>query len=283
MLITIFYITEDNNTRVLFERVLSSGGLTPQLSVEVWNRFLEFESNIGDLSSIVKVERRRCAIMAQLKEFEGKETAQLVDRYKFLDLYPCSSAELKSIGYAEQYAVKGGVQTVQPITDDNTPVLIRPDFSQMIPYKPKANAYPGEHPLPGGSFPQPPALAHLCSRLPPPQCFHGPFVIIDKLIDIFNRMQLPDGKINRRFMLLGFRLKVFSFLAPVTATETGLDVKLFDLAKSVHWIIDENQSTHDGLKRRRIVPGGDDSDDEEKGPAPPPNDIYRLRQQKRMK
>lgn len=56
-------ITEDNNTRVLFERVLSSGGLTSQLSVHVWNRFLEFESNIGDLSSIVKVERRRSAVL----------------------------------------------------------------------------------------------------------------------------------------------------------------------------------------------------------------------------
>lgn len=111
---------EDNNTRVLFERVLSSGGLTPALSVEVWNRFLEFESNIGDLSSIVKVERRRSAVLEnviilcnllyqplitlspfQLKEFEGKETAQLVDRYKFLELYPCSTIELKSIGYSD--------------------------------------------------------------------------------------------------------------------------------------------------------------------------------------
>lgn len=121
------HLNEDNNTRVLFERVLSSGGLSPHKSVEVWNRFLEFESNIGDLSSIVKVERRRSAVFenvsatmniqisysiitiityfpvipSQLKEYEGKETAQLVDRYKFLDLYPCTSTELKSIGYAE--------------------------------------------------------------------------------------------------------------------------------------------------------------------------------------
>lgn len=59
--------TEDNNTRVLFERVLSSGGLTPQLSVEVWNKFMEFESNIGDLSSIVKVERRRSAVLENVR------------------------------------------------------------------------------------------------------------------------------------------------------------------------------------------------------------------------
>lgn len=85
---------------MLFERVLSSGGLTAQLSVDVWNRFLEFESNIGDLSSIVKVERRRSSVLENLKEFEGKETAQLVDRYKFLDLFPCTETELKSIGYS---------------------------------------------------------------------------------------------------------------------------------------------------------------------------------------
>lgn len=42
-----------------------------------------------------------CLILIQLKEFEGKETAQLVDRYKFLDLYPCSTVELKSIGYSD--------------------------------------------------------------------------------------------------------------------------------------------------------------------------------------
>jgi len=33
--------------------------------------------------------------LLQIKEFEGKETAQLVDRYKFLDLYPCTPAELR--------------------------------------------------------------------------------------------------------------------------------------------------------------------------------------------
>lgn len=72
--------------------------------------------------------------------------------------------------------------------------LPRPDFSQMIPYKPKPNPYPYEHPLAGGTFPQPPALAALCAQLPPPTCFRGPFVAVDSLIDIFNRIQLPEGK-----------------------------------------------------------------------------------------
>lgn len=74
--------------------------------------------------------------------------------------------------------------------------LVRPDFSQMIPYKPKPNPPPGSHPLAGGTFPQPPALAALCSNLPPPACFRGPFVSVEMLFDIFNRIQLPEGKSN---------------------------------------------------------------------------------------
>ncbi|KAH8340434.1 hypothetical protein KR067_002293 [Drosophila pandora] len=273
------HLNEDNNTRVLFERVLSSGGLSPHKSVEVWNRFLEFESNIGDLSSIVKVERRRSAVFENLKEYEGKETAQLVDRYKFLDLYPCTSTELKSIGYAENIGiilnkVGGGVQSQNngeaEADSEATPPLPRPDFSQMIPYKPRPCAHPGAHPLAGGVFPQPPALAALCATLPPPNSFRGPFVSVELLFDIFMRLNLPDS-------------------APQPNGDNDLSPKIFDLAKSVHWIVDT--STYTGVqhsvtaippRRRRLLPGGDDSDDELQTAAPPTHDIYRLRQLKRF-
>lgn len=73
-----------------------------------------------------------------------------------------------------------------------------------------------------------------------------------------------------------------SFTVPAPTGE-GCDSKLFDMAKSVHWIVDDSTFSGDGgLKRRRMLPGGDDSDDETGGPAPPANDIYRLRQQKRF-
>lgn len=51
--------------------------------------------NFFPLESIISV-----LLIFQLKDFEGKETAQLVDRYKFLDLFPCTTTELKSIGYS---------------------------------------------------------------------------------------------------------------------------------------------------------------------------------------
>lgn len=261
------HLNEDNNTRVLFERVLSSGSLEPEKSVDIWNRFLEFESNIGDLASIVKVEKRRSSVLEKIKEFEGKETAQLVDRYKFIDLYPCSPIELRSIGYIEVSNLgrnNPGVLPCQKDTEEIIVTLPKPDISQMIPFKPKVNPLPGEHPVPGGAFPLPPTAAQLCTILPPPDCFRGPFVHVDTLIDVFGRIQLPDH-------------------APQPVADNGCDTKLFDLAKSVHWIVDESNdgSTVVG-KRKRTRIGGEDSEDEDL-PPPPVNDIYRQRQQKRVK
>lgn len=52
----------------------------------------------------------------------------------------------------------------------------------------------------GGSFPLPPAAAQLCTMLPPPGCFRGPFVAVDLLMDVFNRIQLPDhGKVSYEY------------------------------------------------------------------------------------
>lgn len=56
-------LNEDNNTRVLFERILSGGSLSSENSIEIWNRFLEFETSIGTLSSVIKVEKRRNVVI----------------------------------------------------------------------------------------------------------------------------------------------------------------------------------------------------------------------------
>lgn len=83
-----------------------------------------------------------------------------------------------------------------------------------------------------------------------------------------------------------FKLLKYSFPAPpLPSGDPGCDTKIFDLAKSVHWIVDESICAGDastGVKRRRMLPGGDDSDEEAPAVAPPINDIYRLRQQKRF-
>ncbi|CAH0699571.1 unnamed protein product [Spodoptera exigua] len=237
------HLNEDNNTRVLFERVLSSGSLKPESQVDIWNRFLEFESNIGDLVSIVKVEKRRQAVLEKVASMSNKSWAL--------------GGPLAGIS-PELAAVILGQKDNDPNKD-----IARPDTSQMIPYKPKVNPLPGEHPIPGGTFPLPPAAAQLCTMMPPPSSYRGPFVAIDRLMQLFNRISLPDKP-------------------PAPTMENGCDTKLFDLARSVHWIVDDEGITTVASKARRRK-AGEDSDDDELGVAPPANDIYRQRQQKRVK
>lgn len=94
-------LNEENNTRVLFERVLTTCSLSPKDAVEIWNSFLDFESGIGDLSSTLKVERRRNAALSEAFP-KCSDTSWSVDKYKFQDLYPCSANELRSLGYSSQ-------------------------------------------------------------------------------------------------------------------------------------------------------------------------------------
>ncbi len=96
--------------------------------------------------------------------------------------------------------------------DDGAP---RPDFSQMVPFKPKMRWIPGEHRMPGGGFPLPPAAEALCLSLPPPVSFNGPFVMLDRLMEEFVRMKLPEEAARQQgwlginfffFFLLQWRL-----------------------------------------------------------------------------
>lgn len=61
---------------------------------------MEFESHVGDLPSILKIDRRR---RDSLKEQYGEmQTLLLIDRYKFLNLVPCTSEQLRLMGYGVQ-------------------------------------------------------------------------------------------------------------------------------------------------------------------------------------
>ncbi|XP_067245765.1 cleavage stimulation factor subunit 3 isoform X1 [Chanodichthys erythropterus] len=260
------HLNEDNNTRVLFERVLTSGSLSPEKSGEIWARFLAFESNIGDLASILKVERRR--FMAFKDEYEGKETALLVDRYKFMDLYPCSPSELKALGYKDVSRAKYAMipeTVVTPSTPalkdeaDRKPEYPKPDTSQMVPFQPRHLAPPGLHPVPGGVFPVPPTAVILMKLLPPPSCFTGPFVQVDELMDSLRRCVLPET---------------------VDAAVELITGKQLEMTSEGNGPVENHAVANKSLKR----PNADSDEEEDKGSiAPPIHDIYRARQQKRIR
>ena len=70
------------------------------------------------------------------------------------------------------------------------PILAAPDIGQMTPFKPTFNWIPGQHRIPGGVFPMPPVAAEVCTKLPPPDCFNGPYVILDQLLRTMSNINL---------------------------------------------------------------------------------------------
>ncbi|KAI6196948.1 Suf domain-containing protein [Aphelenchoides besseyi] len=192
------HLNEDNNTRVVFERILTADQLTPDKTIDIWDQYLEFESQVGDLASVLKVDDRRREALKE--QFEDRQALLLVDRYRFLNLAPCTSDQLKYMGYSKQIrhgfsAVNGVQSTSSMLTSGNSAStkvngqvieiggFPMPDTDQMLPFKPTTMQIVTSHPVPGGRFPAPPAVALLIQQLPPPWTFNGPFVDINALMD----------------------------------------------------------------------------------------------------
>ena len=82
---------------------------------------------------------------------------------------------------------------------------------------------------------------------------------MDKIIDTFNQIRLTEN-------------------LHITSGGESHSTKLFDLARSVQWIVDGDL----GRKRKSVGRGEEDSDDDSNLSAPS-NDVYRSRQKKKIK
>jgi len=246
---------DDNNSRVLFERVLAILG--KDVAWPIWSQFLQFESNVGDLATLVKVEKRRCSIFEE--ECKVKETSLLVDRYKYLDLYPCTTQELRAMEYemdSDTVAVARPVAAPAANPNQREPVrgVARPDFAHMVPYNPlpsssmRANAMFG--------YPIPAAAAEILMNMPPPHCFQGPFVNVDALIKV-----ITEKSAN---------------------TFEEMIEKMSDDV-SVEQYMQDNHPRPEKSRKRGHTEGDDEEEMETSSTAPPPVfDVYRLRQQRRL-
>jgi len=238
---------EDNNTRVLFERLLSL--ITKEKSTPILGRYMEFESQYGDLSSILKIDRRIAQTYTQMERPDERDPTLLIDRYKYDDLLPCSTNELRSMGYDPSSLKTSEAFTVTPVAETSvTEVkkeLPKPDILHMKPFKPMANISGriGSNIAPGGVFPPPPAVADLLLMLPPPTSFRGPFVHVDHIMRMMSDCNIDE-------------------YAPKAAIS-----------------LTNGTSSSDGKGVKRA---GDDDSDDESAYHPPVNDIYRARQQKRV-
>ncbi|VDN02352.1 unnamed protein product [Thelazia callipaeda] len=310
------HLNEDNNTRVIFERILTSESMTPEKSIEIWDRYLEFESHVGDLSSILKVDQRRREALKH--QCEDMQTLLLIDRYKFLDLVPCTNDQLKLMSYSKKLgqvssltgrvSISGsaslssnGIQTtaqnvIRPTIAAGGPSVVmgggvsleisgypRPDTDQMIPFKPKLTVAASYHPVPGGVFPPPTAAAQLMQMLPPPWNFFGPFVSVDLLMESLTNFNTTGPPV------VDLKVKVES------SGKFGI-YRVENIKKSFYQLLNmtadpsiamalndyQLQNSTPAQRKRRFV--GDDSDSEDEVPRASKvvRDIYRRRMNQKV-
>ncbi|KAI3448085.1 hypothetical protein Pfo_004750 [Paulownia fortunei] len=158
-------LNDDRNIRALFERALSS--LPPDESVEVWKRFTQFEQTYGDLASMLKVEQRRKEALCRTIE-NGESTLEnslqdVVSRYSFMDLWPCSSKDLDHLARQEWLSRNVNKKIENPVpangassadrsvsgNPNNSNIsgkIVYPDVSRMMIYGPRQKPGP---PAPG--------------------------------------------------------------------------------------------------------------------------------------
>jgi len=152
-------LNDDRNVRALFERALSL--LPPEESTEVWRRFAQFEQIYGDLSSMLKVEQRRKEALSRTSEdvLSASENTlhDIVSRYSYMDLWPCSSKELDYLARQEWLSKnifkkvdKSAMLNSSSMLDKGaagfsasarllpqSAKVVRPETSQMIIYDPR--------------------------------------------------------------------------------------------------------------------------------------------------
>ncbi|XP_006356598.1 cleavage stimulation factor subunit 77 isoform X1 [Solanum tuberosum] len=152
----LYRLNDDRNIRALFERALSS--LPPEESVEVWKKFTQFEQTYGDLASMLKVEQRRKEALSRTGDDGASELESslhdVVSRYSFMDLWPCSSNDLDHLARQEWLArninkkpdkptlgIEAGSadKTTSGVSSNTNPPakVVYPDTSKMTVYDPR--------------------------------------------------------------------------------------------------------------------------------------------------
>ncbi|KAK4377260.1 hypothetical protein RND71_003556 [Anisodus tanguticus] len=162
----LYRLNDDRNIRALFERALSS--LPLEESVEVWKKFTQFEQTYGDLASMLKVEQRRKEALSRTGDDVTSELESslqdVVSRYSFMDLWPCSSNDLDHLARQEWLArninkkpdkptlgIESGLLRLDKTSsgvsfNTNPPAkVVCPDTSKMMVYDPRQ--MPGPAPL----------------------------------------------------------------------------------------------------------------------------------------
>lgn len=295
-------VNDDRNIRALFERSLSS--LPTHESVEVWKRFTQFEQTYGDLASMLKVEQRRKEALSQASD-EGltvldDSLQDVVSRYSFMNLLPCSSKDIEHLSRKEWLAKNMSKKMEKSITANGPGLInkgssgvsalntssnvVNPDVTQMVVYD------PGQKPGPVLSNPTASGLPSVTSGMP-----------------VSGVSSFGIGGMNAFDSMLKGAPALVAFIGNLPAVEGPAPDVNFVLSICLQSNLPASQpaksgtgSELSGSSRQRPVPSGSsarstldrqsgkrkyaqrqDEDEPSIQSLPPPKDVFKLRQMRR--
>ncbi|XP_027357835.1 cleavage stimulation factor subunit 77 isoform X2 [Abrus precatorius] len=289
-------LNDDQNIRALFERALSS--LPPEESVEVWKKFTQFEQIYGDLASMLKVEQRRKEALSGAGE-DGTAALEsslqdVVSRYSFKDLWPCSSNELDHLSRQEWLAKNINKKVEKFVMPNGTTLLdkasmasisttsskvVYPDTSKMVIYDPKHNPVAGAG---TNAFDEilkatPPALVAFLANLP---AVEGPTPNVDIVLSICLQSDLPSGQsgktgIPKQLQIgkTGISTQLPAGPAPATSELSGSS-KSHPVSTAVSLKLTSNRQ----YGKRKESDRQEDDDTTTVQSQPLPRDAFRIRQ-----
>ena len=237
-----------NNTRVVFERALNA--LEPERSLDIWNRFVNFELEYGERDAVGKLEKRRADVFPD--KFDVVGLGARVHRYGFMDLFPCGAQERSLLGRAKLPAKE--LPSVQMRNqrganrDAGERAIVRaqytgcrPDVNKLSAFDPVAAGVAAGTVTGFGGIELPPATTALLTKLPPPHAFPKTDELqVEEILKILRGTDIPDA-----------------IVAAVKPT-----------------VIRSVTSNSGGTKRKL--------DGDEVAEAAPVNDLYRQRQRKKL-
>lgn len=288
-------LNDDKNVRVLFERALSL--LPPENSEEVWKNFAKFEQTYGDLTSILKVERRRKEALSRPYEEDSSALEStlndVVSRYNFMDLWPCSSKELDHLARQEWLAKtvdkkadksallnwsnsldKVSMGQVNKVHSQSSKVVY-PDTSRMVIYDPRKineEMLTISNSIGSANYKAlddletvAPALVAFSTNLP---SVEGPFPDVETVLSILMQCTIPAGA-------SGITVSGQQVVA-------GSGLSTSDLSGSSKTWLHPNGSSRrfprEGPSLLRKDIGRQDDDETTTQSRPLPRDMFRLRQ-----
>ncbi|KAG5526596.1 hypothetical protein RHGRI_032766 [Rhododendron griersonianum] len=303
-------LNDDRNIRALFERALSS--LPPEESVEVWKRFTQFEQTYGDLASMLKVEQRRKEALSRTEEESQSpldiSLQDVVSRYSFMDLWPCSSKDLdhltrqewlsKNINKkVERSTLADGAAVVDKASSglannsNSSAKVVYPDTSRMVIYDPRQKSGPSGPGVPAVSstLTGPSAVAPVAGGTPnapneflkatPPALLaflaslptvEGPSPDVDFVLSICLQSNIPTAQIGKS---VNPSKQLQTGPAPSTSDLSGSSKPHPVPSGSSFKTARDRQS---GKKRDRD--GQDDDDTATVQSQPLPRDMFKIRQ-----